>query len=153
MNTLKLFTPLDGVLTILLFTWLYNSKTNDQRRMSAEGKEKRSVCEKEVLSWKSQELVKIVQKSFFLPLHNLICWLPIVPTLVIFAVRSLNFKWFQLGIEVRIRNCRFGKKREKKNIYSYLFFAIINFIKHHGKAYWIRTARKGTSSGTENLYY
>ena len=35
--------------------------------MSAEGKEKRSVCEKEVLSWKSQELAKIVQKSFFVP--------------------------------------------------------------------------------------
>ena len=62
-----MFTPLDGVLTITLFIWLYYSKSNDQRRMSAEGKEKRSVCEKEVLSWKSQELAKIVQKSFFAP--------------------------------------------------------------------------------------
>ena len=39
--------------------------------MSAEGKEKRSVCEKEVLSWRSQELAKVVQKSFFLPLAQL----------------------------------------------------------------------------------
>ena len=62
-----MFTPLDGVLTITLFIWLYYSKSNDQRRMSAEGKEKRSVCEKEVLSWKSQELVKIVQKKYFAP--------------------------------------------------------------------------------------
>ena len=62
-----MFTPLDGVLTITLFIWLYYSKSNDQRRMSAEGKEKRSVCEKEVHSWKSQELAKIVQKRIFAP--------------------------------------------------------------------------------------
>ena len=62
-----MFTPLDGVLTITLFIWLYYSKSNDQRRMSAEGKEKRSVCEKEVLSWRSQELAKIVQKKYFAP--------------------------------------------------------------------------------------
>ena len=67
LNTLKLFTLLDGVLIVKLFIWLYYSKSNDQRRMSAEGKEKRSVCEKEVLSWRSQELAKIVQKSFFVP--------------------------------------------------------------------------------------
>ena len=62
-----MFTPLDGAITITLFIWLYYSKSNDQRRMSAEGKEKRSVCEKEVHSWRSQELAKIVQKSFFVP--------------------------------------------------------------------------------------
>ena len=67
LNTLKLFTPLDGAITITLFIWLYYSKSNDQRRMSAERKEKRSVCEKEVHSWRSQELAKIVQKSFFCP--------------------------------------------------------------------------------------
>ena len=152
LNRLKLFTPLDGVLTITLFIWLYYSKSNDQRRMSAEGKEKRSVCEKEVLSWKSQELVKIVQKSFFCPcttwfvdcqLCQHLSFLPL--NLWISSDSNLGLR-FESGIVVL-------EKKGRKRIFIHIFFLLSSTLsKHHGKAYWIRTARKGTSSGTENLY-
>ena len=92
LNALNLFTPLDGVFTVKLFIWLYYSKSNDQRRMSAEGKEKRSVCEKEVLiSWKSQELVKIVQKRFFAP-AQLDLLIDNCANTCLFAIKSLSFK-------------------------------------------------------------
>ena len=59
--------------------------------MSAEGKEKRSVCEKEVLSWKSQELAKIVQKSFFAP-AQLDLLIANCANTCLFAIKSLSFK-------------------------------------------------------------